>query len=105
MTVAGNMVADSALFRHRNRDQRGWDPYYLNIDWVEGFTTHMNPDSAVVREFPRDTFMPTTSRLVILKDGRPALPEHSPAYARGFQRIPVERIGLYRDKYRKSLPR
>jgi len=32
------------------------------------------------------------------------LKEDSPAYKLGFQRIPMEKIGLYRDEYRISLP-
>jgi len=31
--------------------------------------------------------------------------ENSPAYKLGFKRIPMEKIGLYIDKYRTSLPR
>lgn len=38
-----------------------------------------------------------TPQGVRLRDG-------SPAYQRGFQPIPVERIGLYRDAYRRRLP-
>jgi hypothetical protein len=49
--------------------------------------------------------MDPSKTLVILKDGKPALPDRSPAYARGFVRIPSEKIGLYRDKYRKALPK
>jgi len=33
------------------------------------------------------------------------LQDDSPAFALGFQRIPVERIGLYRDAYRPVLPK
>jgi hypothetical protein len=105
MTIGGNLVADSLLFRHRNKDQKGWDPYYLNIDWVEGFTTHRYPDAGVAAEFPRDTFLDPSKTLVMLKDGKPALPDRSPAYAKGFVRIPTEKIGLYRDTYRKALPK
>jgi parallel beta-helix repeat protein len=32
------------------------------------------------------------------------LRKDSPAYKLGFQRIPMEKIGLYKDKYRKTLP-
>ncbi len=32
------------------------------------------------------------------------LRDDSPAYKLGFKRIPVERIGLYKDEFRKSLP-
>ncbi len=32
------------------------------------------------------------------------LRKDSPAYRLGFQRIPIEKIGLYKDKYRRALP-
>lgn len=32
------------------------------------------------------------------------LRKDSPAYRLGFQRIPIEKIGLYKDRYRKALP-
>jgi hypothetical protein len=78
MTISGNMVADSILFRHRNRDQKGWDPYYLNIDWTEGFSSHVYPDTAVAREFPKDTFVSPSTGLVVLRNGKPSLPDRSP---------------------------
>ncbi len=31
------------------------------------------------------------------------LRNNSPAYKLGFKKIPIEKIGLYSDKYRKSL--
>jgi hypothetical protein len=98
-----NLIADTALFRHRNKDEKGWDPYYLNIDWQQGFTTHRTPDSTVTKQFPHDRFVSPKSQIVLLKNGRPALPAGSPAYRMGFRRIPAEKIGLYIDEYRTSV--
>ena len=41
---------------------------------------------------------------VDLKGGNFQLRDDSPAYQLGFQRIPIEKIGLYVDEHRRSLP-
>jgi hypothetical protein len=33
------------------------------------------------------------------------LKEDSPAFKLGFQKIPIEKIGLYKDEFRKNLPK
>ena len=39
---------------------------------------------------------------VVIKDNRIHLRENSPAFMLGFKQIPVEKIGLYQDEYRKK---
>lgn len=80
------------------------DPYYLNIDGEEGYVLLTTTDEATRREFAGNeltahapgTFDPRTLRLTL---NDPALLTRL-----GFAPLPVERMGLQRDGWRRSLP-
>jgi len=73
----------------------GWDPYYLNIDWIDGFEHLRADDPRLAGEFsgntfhsaPFITFDPSAKKLTI------ADPTLLPP---GFQLPPLERMGLQR---------
>lgn len=52
----------------------------------------------------RDNLTETDPRFVAVERRNFELRPESPAWALGFQRIPWEKIGLYRDEYRQTLP-
>jgi len=52
----------------------------------------------------RDNLVGEDPGFVDPERGNFQLRDDSPAYKLGFRRIPVEKIGLYRDEYRRSLP-
>lgn len=99
-----NTLADPRLWRRRARADGQLDPYYLNIDATEGYVMLLNQDATARRELagnaiqetPPGRFDPAT--LVFTPVDAAALD------ARGFERIPVERIGLQRDEWRRDIP-
>ncbi|NLP10419.1 hypothetical protein GX408_08495, partial [bacterium] len=83
------------ICRRRLPQLPGWDPYYLNIDWVEGFEHLRVDDPRLADEFsgntfrsaPFMTFDPSTKKLTITD------PTLLPP---GFQPPPLEKMGLQR---------
>ncbi len=84
--------------------EKFWDPYYMNIDGEAGYRTWLRDDPEIRREFPHDrltdtlpgSFDPHTLAFV---------PADAAALSRlGFEAIPVEKIGLQKDAWRKSVP-
>jgi len=52
----------------------------------------------------KDNLVDTDPHFVDMASGNFDLRDDSPAFELGFQRIPVERIGVYRDDLRASWP-
>lgn len=98
-----NTIADPKLWRRRAVNDGQPDPYYLNIDAVEGYSLLLSSDPAAQRELAGNTLHPTGGRFDPLTlEFAPADPA---ALARsGFERIPVEKIGLQRDEWRSVVP-
>jgi len=102
VAVKDNLIADPIILRRRSEGQSGWDPYYLNIDKVEGYDMIPIAQSARLGEFKDNVFTDDPGFVDITKrDFR--LREDSPAFRMGFERIPFERIGLYKDEFRKEM--
>jgi hypothetical protein len=51
ITMRDNWVANAGFMRRRAQPEKGWDPYYLNIDMVEGYALLRSRDEATRREF------------------------------------------------------
>lgn len=99
-----NWIADPAFIRRRAVPEKFWDPYYMNIDGEAGYRTWLRDEPETRREFPADrltdqipgSFDPRTLAFV---------PADAAALARlGFEAIPVQKIGLQKDAWRKSVP-
>ncbi len=95
--VEKNVIGDSVLLVLTKKWTPDYDPYHIGYAGI--FTA---TDTAIVRELER--------RGNILADpgltqtaGVPRPPDASPAWKAGFQRIPVENIGLIRDEYRARI--
>ena len=98
-----NVIADSVVCRRRDSAQKGWDPYYLDIDTREGYVA-IKPESPVVRqEFPGNLFLSGNPGIRDPRKGDFHLLPDSPALKLGFKPIPLEEIGLRKDDFRKTL--
>jgi hypothetical protein len=95
VTVRDNLIGDPVILRRRKDGEKGWDPYYLNIDLQEGY-------EALAWSDPR---VPPLFKGNVLVQGNPgvAAPEKgdfrvSPEAMEkiGFVPIPREKIGLIR---------
>lgn len=94
MTISGNITADAIALRRWKPGQKGWDPYYLNIDLVEGYDALARTDPILRSIFGADTFTDKApfqfdpERRVI------TVPADSPVRKAGFQDIPFSSMGL-----------
>lgn len=97
LEMENNVIADSVLFR--TSVETGVE--------TENFTEHGRDDSAIAARFAQrgNQVLAGDSSLMNLSKGDFRLRENSPALPPGFEKIPVEKIGLYRDAYRKFLPK
>lgn len=96
LEIENNLIADSVIFRtsaETGVETKNFDEFpRTHAEVAEKFTQRGNKIIAGDPGF------------VDLKNGDLRLRDGSPAYPLGFERIPMERIGLYLDAYRKSLP-
>jgi hypothetical protein len=91
-----NWIADPLFVRRRAVKETTWDPYYINIDGAEGYRTWRSDEPETLAEFKGN-------RITREPPGRfdPRTKTFTPANADalreiGFERIPVEKIGLNR---------
>lgn len=99
-----NIIADTHFVRRRAKPEKTWDPYYLNIDGKEGYQLTRTDDPATRAEFAGNffeskapgTFDPLTLRFT------PANPDLLRRI--GWRPLPVEKMGLQKDAWRKTLP-
>jgi hypothetical protein len=98
-----NAVGDSILIRRRQPGAQGWDPYYLNIDLREGYDALTKQDSAARTLLRGNLLLETQPRLLELSSDGPHINEDHCMQEIGFQRIPLQRIGLQMDRYRSEL--
>jgi hypothetical protein len=104
VTMKDNLIADPEICRRRIKGEKGWDPYYLNIDTKEGYVTYKFGDKEIIDEFKGNEFINSDPEFVDPAHEKFQLRDDSPAYTLGFKRIPMEKIGLYKDEYRPALP-
>ncbi len=99
LTIRNNLVADSLLLVLTKKWTPDYDPYHIGYA-----ATYDKKNAAAVH------FMNNNGNKIINADpgfidaarGNFQLKSDSPAWKMGFKKIPVEKIGLYLDKYRKS---
>jgi hypothetical protein len=101
VTMKDNLIADSVICRRRDTKQTGWDPYYLDIDTREGFLALTSGDPEIKKEFAGNLFLSTNPGIRDPENGDFRLNDDSPAYERGFKPIPLDKIGLMNDEFRK----
>jgi len=93
VTMKNNLIADPVLCRWLRKGEDGFKNY--NFGDKEIIDILKNKGNMLIDGDPG--FIDSSNENFQLK-------EDSPAFKLGFERIPVEKIGLYLDEYRTSLP-
>lgn len=94
-TIQGNVSADSIICRRRAPELSGMDPYYLNIDWVEGFE-HLRPtDPRLATEFPGNDFRRTAFMQFDVQKRQLTIMDENIKSA--YKLPPLEKMGLQRS--------
>jgi hypothetical protein len=104
VTMQDNLIADTALCRRQQKDQKGWDTYYLDIDRKDGYVLYTSADRSIKEEFRENTFVTGDPGFENLQRHDFRLKSTSRAFALGFKPIPMDKIGLYQDSFRRTLP-
>lgn len=104
VTMRDNLIADTALCRRQQKDQKGWDTYYLDIDRKDGYVLYTHSDRDIKEEFRENTFATGDPGFESLQRHDFRLKSSSRAFALGFKPIPIDKIGLYQDSFRRTLP-
>jgi hypothetical protein len=102
--VRDNVIADSILIRRREPQAGGWDPYYLNIDLVEGYEFLTLKDSAATSLLRGNDLLESKPDILEVTSAGPLLRYGADLDMVGFERIPLESIGLQLGPYRRHLP-
>lgn len=98
--VENNVVGDSMLLVYTRKWTPDYDPYHIGYA-----STHSREDTSIARELMQRGNILADPDLVDPRAGDFRLGQASPAWKAGFQRIPVEKIGLVVDQFRRSIPR
>jgi hypothetical protein len=98
VTIKDNVTSDTVMVRRRDPRLPGWDPYYLNIDWVQGFEHLTAQDARLQKEFPGNEFL-TEAAVTFEPNTRKLAIAHAPD---GFLPLPVEQMGLQADRWRPA---
>ncbi|MGA3244480.1 MAG: right-handed parallel beta-helix repeat-containing protein [Bacteroidota bacterium] len=104
VTMRDNLIADTAICRRQQKDQKGWDPYYLDIDKKDGYVLYTSADKGIKEEFRENTFVTGDPGFESLQRHDFRLKSTSRAFALGFKPIPIDKIGLYKDSFRQTVP-
>ncbi len=102
--MQNNLIADSIVCKRIKADPGKWEPYYLNLDSEDDYIYFKNGDPEMEKLFPDDKMITSEPGFENIAAENFRLKPGSPAFELGFQAIPVEKIGLYVDEYRKKLP-
>jgi hypothetical protein len=95
-TIKDNLIGDPVVLRRREDGQKGWDPYYLDIDTKEGFIAIRAGDKRCQDEFPGNMFV-TTPPLNFDPIRRSVeIPAGSPAAGINFEPLRFREMGLLR---------
>lgn len=96
LEVKNNLIADLVIFR--TSAETGVE--------TEKFTEFRRENSSMAERFEQlgNKIIAGDPGFVDLPKGDFRLRDDSPALKLGFEKIPIDKIGLYRDRYRTSLP-
>lgn len=100
--VKNNVIADPEICKRIKAPPKGWEPYYLDLNSTKGYTVFKNGDPQMEKAFAGNLIAGNAG---FRQDGIGAftLQADAPARDLGFNPIPVEKIGLYRDAYRQFI--
>ncbi len=94
LTLRQNVSADTVILRRWKPGQKGWDPYYLNIDLVEGYDALRRGDPVLDTVLPGNTFTKEKPFLFDPEHRKIVVPPDSPVWKTGFEEIPFAEMGL-----------
>jgi len=99
-TVKGNIIADSIICKRIKEKPKGWDPYYLNIDYSKGYKLCKQNDPEAEKLFADNLIISDKdSAFARLEKGDFRMQRGSIIFSRGFKPIPVEKIGLKGENF------
>ncbi len=93
VTIKNNFIADSILLR--------WSK---NTDQTTDFVNYSITDSTIRARMPGNVFAKGNPGVQGFETGKIHIDKNSKIWSVGFKPIPADKIGLFRDAYRKSLP-
>jgi hypothetical protein len=96
--VENNVVGDSMVLVFTKHWTPDYDPYHIGYA-----STHTRGDTSVARELMERGNILADPGLADPRAGDFRLEDTSPAWKAGFQRIPIENIGLVVDEFRRSV--
>lgn len=102
IVVSNNLICDSILLNLVKKWTIDIDPYA--IPYTKTYTQN-DTDMVDTLEKLGNIIMKGDPGFVSLETANFNLKESSPAFKLGFKKIPIEKIGLYIDEYRKVLPK
>ena len=90
--VKDNVIADSVIFRGSQESEQS-----------DNFQTYKYGHAPTMEKMKGNKFFEGNPGFQDVTNQDFNLKKSSPAYDLGFKEIPIEKIGLYTDKYRKSI--
>ena len=96
VTIKDNVIGDPVLLRRRKDGEKGWDPYYLDIDMKEGFVALPNGDEGAAKRFPGNAIVSGNPGVRDPANGDFSLIPGSAAARVGFTPVPASTMGLRR---------
>ncbi len=105
ITLENNLIADKEVCKRIKEDPKGWEPYFLNLDHSDGYKIFKNDDPEILAAFAKDRIIDSDPGFINYSKQDFRLKKNSLAFKLGFKPIPMDKIGLYKDGYRKSLPK
>ena len=104
VTIKDNVIADSIIYKRVKQAPAGWEPYYLNLDTEDEYIYFKQSDKENVPDLAGNLIIAADPGFENVAQGDFRLKPNSPAFKIGFKKIPIEKIGLFVDEYRKTLP-
>ncbi len=93
VTVKDNLIGDPVVLRKRKDGEKGWDPYYINIDMQEGYEALGQSDARIPSLFKGNVFVKGNPGVAGAARGDFRV-DPAAAARIGFTQIPREKIGL-----------
>jgi len=103
VTIKDNVIADSIIYKRVKEAPVGWEPYYLNLDTEDDYIYFRQIDKEQVPDLSDNLIIDADPGFENLEKEDFRLKPGSPVFELGFKKIPVEKIGLFVDEYRKNL--
>ncbi len=93
VTIKDNVIGDPILLRRRKDGEKGWDPYYLDIDMKEGYLAIPNRDPGGARIFRGNLILNGNPGVRAPANGDFRLVARSEAVKLGFTPVRLSEIG------------